>query len=69
MNYCGNTLYGKDRMLEALRSCEDSSPREVLETVSAAVSEFKGDAPQYDDLTMLCMQFNGKEKSIHEEKV
>ena len=65
----GDTLYGTDRMLEALRSCEDSSPREVLETVSAAVSEFKGNAPQYDDLTMLCLQFNGKEKNVHAEKV
>ena len=32
----------------------------ALEIVDKAVSEFVGDAPQFDDLTMLCFKYNGK---------
>jgi sigma-B regulation protein RsbU (phosphoserine phosphatase) len=46
-------------MIDALRSCEDGSPRKILETVGEAVKDFAGSAPQADDLTMLCLQYNG----------
>ena len=46
-------------MLQALRAREDGTPSEVLEAVNSAVSAFVGDAPQFDDLTMLCLQYNG----------
>ena len=52
-------LFGADRMLQALRAREDGTPSEVLEAVNSAVSAFVGDAPQFDDLTMLCLQYNG----------
>ncbi len=52
-------LFGTDRMIEALRSAEDKSPKEILETVDAAVDAFVGTAPQFDDLTMLCIEYKG----------
>ena len=52
-------LFGTDRMIEALRTAEDGSPKEILAAVNAAVDEFVGDAPQFDDLTMLCIEYNG----------
>ena len=54
-----NDLFGTGRMIDALRSCEDGSPRKILETVGEAVKDFAGSAPQADDLTMLCLQYNG----------
>ena len=52
-------LFGTDRMIDALRTAEDKTPREILAAVDAAVDEFVGDAPQFDDLTMLCIEYNG----------
>ncbi len=53
-------LLGTQRMLEALRSAEDKSPKEILRVVDAAVTAFVGDEPQFDDLTMLCIHYIGK---------
>ena len=34
---------------------------EILEAVDQAVSIFVGEAPQFDDLTMLCIAYSGSE--------
>ena len=52
-------LFGTDRMIEALRTAEDKSPKEILAAVDAAVDKFVGEAPQFDDLTMLCIEYKG----------
>ena len=52
--------YGLDRIVNTLNSGEINSPTEALEAVDKSVSEFVGDAPQFDDLTMLCFKYNGK---------
>ena len=52
-------LYGTDRLLGALNAAQEKSPQEILEAVGASVQAFVGDAPQFDDLTMLCMQYFG----------
>ena len=54
-------LFGPDRLLDALNSVKDGSPKDVLKGVEQAVSAFVEDAPQFDDLTMLCLKYNGKE--------
>ena len=33
------------------------SPHELLPLVKADIDAFVGDAPQFDDITMLCMEF------------
>ncbi|HCA04650.1 MAG TPA: hypothetical protein DEO32_02000 [Ruminococcaceae bacterium] len=53
-------LFGTDRMIEALRTAEDKTPKEILKAVDDAVNKFVGEAPQFDDLTMLCIEYNGK---------
>ncbi len=60
-------LFGTDRMIEALRNGENGTPRDVLKAVKAGVDEFVGKAPQFDDLTMLCLQYMGPEKTQKEE--
>ena len=51
--------FGTDRILETLRSGEEGSPREILEAVNKAVREYAGDTPQFDDLTMMCVEYKG----------
>ena len=54
-----NELFGMDRMLEALNSDDDSTPETVLKRVRQAVDDFTQDSEQFDDLTMLCVQYKG----------
>ena len=56
-----NELYGTTRMLDALNENPDAAPEEVLAAVKRSVDEFVGDAPQFDDITMLCLRYNGSE--------
>ena len=48
-----NQLYTIDRMVEALNKVKEGSPKEILEGIYRSVNEFVGEAPQFDDLTML----------------
>ena len=57
-----NQLYGTDRMLEALNSLPDGNPKDMLKTVKDDVDLFVGEAPQFDDLTMLCLKYLGNNK-------
>ncbi len=52
-------LFGTDRMLAALNTSPDAAPRDVLKNVRAAVDDFVQDAEQFDDMTMLCLEYRG----------
>jgi len=54
-------LFGTDRMVDALRSAENEAPKEIVQAVDRAVADFVKDAPQFDDLTMLCLHYKGKQ--------
>ena len=56
-----NEQFGVERTVEALNDNPDRSPEEMLKAVYDSVNEFVGDAPQFDDLTMLCVKYNGKQ--------
>lgn len=58
-----NGQYGIERMLSALNRLPDASLRELQETVRADVDSFKGDAPQFDDITMLGFLYTGPGKA------
>lgn len=49
-------MYTIDRILKALNNNKDKSPKDTLESVTKDVAKFVGDAPQFDDLTMLCVE-------------
>ena len=59
-----NELFGTDRMIEALNSRLDVNAEETLKIVRSSVDGFVKDAPQFDDLTMLCLEY--KQKSENE---
>ena len=50
------TLYGTDRMLRALNGSKNAGCKQVLEIVHQNVDTFVGEAPQFDDMTMLCLE-------------
>ena len=52
-------LFGTDRMIDALNTNTDADPKEVLRIVRTSVDDFVGVAEQFDDLTMLCLEYKG----------
>jgi len=54
-----NELFGTDRMLEALNSDPEAAPQQILVNVHSAVNDFVQMAEQFDDLTMLCLEYKG----------
>ena len=52
-------LFGSERMVAALNEKPDGSPQEILKTVRNSVDAFVKDAEQFDDLTMLCLEYKG----------
>lgn len=54
-----NELFGTDRMLVALNKDPAATPEQVLRNVREAVDDFVLEAEQFDDLTMLCLEFKG----------
>ena len=56
-----NELFGEERLLEALNRDPDASPTDLLPEVKKAIDRFVGNAPQFDDITMLSFIYYGKE--------
>jgi sigma-B regulation protein RsbU (phosphoserine phosphatase) len=55
-----NELFGTDRTVEALNAIpEGASQKEILAGVRTAVDAFVKEAPQFDDLTMVGLKYNG----------
>ena len=54
-----NRLFGTERMLAALNGAPDVSLVRLLEHVRRTVDRFVGEAEQFDDLTMLCLEYRG----------
>lgn len=52
----GLTLYGTERMLEAMNRCPEAEPEQLLHMVKDDIDRFVADAPQFDDITMLSIQ-------------
>ena len=53
-------MFGIERTLKVLNEVKEGSPREVLQHVSQAAADFVGRAPQFDDMTMLCLDYYGE---------
>ena len=51
-----NRMFTTEGMLEALNKYSAEKPEDILSGVNKCISEFVGDAPQFDDLTMLCLE-------------
>ena len=54
-----NQLYGSERLHRVLNANLTAAPEALLTAVKADVDKFVGDAPQFDDITMLCLAYHG----------
>ena len=52
-------LYSKERLVDMLNTSPDASPKEAIDIVLDSVDNFVNGAEQFDDITMLCMKYNG----------
>ncbi len=55
-----NTMFGTDRMIAALNMGRKKNPEELIHHVQNAVDRYKGEAEQFDDETMLCLEYKGR---------
>ena len=62
-----NELFGNERMLDVLNSQPARKPHALLETMKREIDIFVGEAPQFDDITMLCLDYFGPGREQKEE--
>ena len=56
-------MFGNDALLEALSEdfgTGEDACRGACRTVKEKIDRFVGEAPQFDDMTMLCLYYAGK---------
>ena len=49
-------MFAIDRILKSLNKYKGESPQKLIENVKKEVNNFVGDASQFDDLTMMCLE-------------
>ena len=54
-------LFGEEGLLSALCNAPSASPDELLPFVHAQIAAFVDEAPQFDDITMLGLQYKGRD--------
>ncbi|MCI8298967.1 MAG: PP2C family protein-serine/threonine phosphatase [Lachnospiraceae bacterium] len=59
-------LYGMERLGEILAQNTALAPMELLGKVKEDIDAFVGDAPQFDDITMLCLEYRER---MHNEGI
>ena len=55
-----NVLYGEGRLTAALQRNSGLPPSELLPKIKSNIDAFVGEAPQFDDITMICFEYKGK---------
>ena len=62
-------LYGEDRLLSYINKNKDLKAEALLSGLKEDIDLFAGDAPQFDDITMLVFDYKKKEGAAMKEKV
>ena len=60
-----NKLYGEDRLLSFMNQNASTEAVELLPALKANIDEFVGNAPQFDDITMLMFDYKPKKGGEH----
>lgn len=55
-----NRLYGTERLTYVLGEHSRLSPAELLPKIKEDIDNFVGEAPQFDDITMLCLEYKSR---------
>ena len=67
-NNAAGEFYGMERMEKALNRLADRDPQQLLQGIKEDVDAFTGDAKQFDDLTMLCLEYRGRQAESGEKE-
>ena len=51
--------FGEERLKAVLNENKDEIPEDILKAVKEKMNIFVGEAEQFDDITMVCVQYNG----------
>jgi len=57
-----NELYGEDRLIKLINNINMSTPEDLLKSIKKDVDTFVGEAPQFDDITMLGFTYKWDKK-------
>ena len=60
-----NKLYGEDRLLSFMNQNASMDATELLPALKAHIDEFVGEAPQFDDITMLMFDYKPQKGGEH----
>jgi serine phosphatase RsbU (regulator of sigma subunit) len=52
-------LYGTERLIDALNRVKEEVPEEICRGIREDIDRFVKEAPQFDDITMLCLRWHG----------
>lgn len=52
-------IFGEERMLKSLSKPADKTPQNIIRCLQENIAAFVGDAPQFDDITMLAVRWDG----------
>ena len=55
-----NELYGMERLDTVLNGNSQRLPDEIIDAVKEDIDSFVGDASQFDDITMLCLEYKAR---------
>lgn len=58
-NNTDHQMFAEERLLRTLNDCADQHPEAIIEEVTASIKAFTGTEEQFDDMTMVCMEYNG----------
>ena len=56
-------MFGMDKTVDALNLNPKASTHEILETVQREIDGFVKEADQFDDITMLCLEYRGTDEN------
>ena len=59
-----NQLYGEDRLLNYMNNNPELDGHVLLPSLKSDIDKFVGEAPQFDDITMLVLDYKKKEEGV-----
>ena len=62
-----NELYGMDRLGAILNKVKGGTPNDILPAVKKDIDDFVGEADQFDDITMLCLEYKSRMETNEED--
>ena len=60
--------FGEERLVQALDENAAGTTKEIVDGVYKGIRSFVNEAPQFDDITMLCLKYMGPDSHVQKQK-